>query len=77
MTTFNKKNKSNNITIDEYINKILLKSEDKMIMNKTLTKLNNSNIIIPTIHNYNDITKYNYNITQLKTIIKSYKLNMI
>jgi len=76
MTTFNKKNKSNNITIDEYINKILLKSEDKMIMNKTLTKLNNSNIIIPTIHNYNDITKYNYNITQLKTITKFYKLKM-
>jgi len=69
-------NNINNNNVDEYINKIFLKSENKMINNKRQIKVNDENIVIPTIQNYNDITKYNYNVSQLKTIAKKYKLKI-
>jgi hypothetical protein len=75
MLGFDKKNKMNN-TVDEYINKILLKCENKMVINKKQTKINDENFIIPTIENYNDITKYNYNVSQLKSIAKIYKIKI-
>lgn len=37
-------------------------------------KINNENMIIPTIENYNDLMDYNYNVQQLKIIAKYYKL---
>ena len=64
------------INVDEYINTISLKCKNKMINNNKQTKINDENIIIPTIKNYNDITKYNYNITQLKIIAKKYKIKI-
>jgi len=71
-----KKNPNYIINVDEYINTILLKCKNEMTINKTQTKINDENVIIPTIKNYNDITKYNYNVTQLKTIAKFYKIKI-
>ena len=67
MKIIRKKNPNSFINVDEYIDTIFLKCKNKMIINKKQTKINDDNIIIPTIENYNDITKYNYNISQLKT----------
>ena len=38
--------------------------------------LNSENIIIPTVENYADISKFNYNLSQLKMIAKNYKLKI-
>ena len=76
MKIVRQKNPNYIINVDEYIDKILLKCKNKMINNNKQTKINDENIIIPTIQNYNDITKYNYNIAQLKTIAKFYKIKI-
>ena len=76
MKIIRKKNPNSFINVDEYIDTIFLKCKNKMIINKKQTKINDDNIIIPTIENYNDITKYNYNISQLKTITKFYKIKI-
>lgn len=36
-------------------------------------KINDENIIIPTIKDYHEISNYNYNLSQLKMIAKTYK----
>ena len=76
MKIIRKNNTNYIINIDEYIDTIFLKCKNKMIINKKQTKINDDNIIIPTIENYNDITIYNYNIAQLKTIAKNYKIKI-
>ena len=43
---------------------------------KKPTKILDENIIIPTINTYDDISKYNYNASQLKLIAKHYKLKI-
>jgi cytochrome oxidase Cu insertion factor (SCO1/SenC/PrrC family) len=45
------------------------------VVKKTI-KISDDNIIIPTMKNYNDITNYNYNVSQLKIIAKNYKLKI-
>lgn len=68
--------KNNNIWLDDYIMHI----NDKIVMNmptiKNPLKPENENIEIPTIYNYNNIVKYNYNAQQLKTFAKHYKLKI-
>jgi hypothetical protein len=76
MANFDKKNKSTNFSVDEYMNSILIKSEKMIPIVKKTIKISDDNIIIPTIDNYNDITKYNYNVSQLKLIAKNYKLKI-
>ena len=39
-------------------------------------KIDENNISIPTIYNYNNVIKYNYNIQQLKIFAKHYKLKI-
>jgi len=74
---FLKKNKNKNKDeIDEYIDKINEKCEKKMPIIKNTIKIKDDIIIIPTITNYNDILKYNYNVNQLKIIAKNYKLKI-
>ena len=70
------KNKSNNTLIDDYMSNIISKCEQNMPKNKNPIKTTDNNIIIPTIQNYSDITKYNYNVNQLKLIAKNYKLKI-
>lgn len=68
--------KKNNSLKDEYMNSISNKIEQKIQTNKKLSKLDEENMIIPTINTYNDLTKYNYNVQQLKEIAKNYKLKV-
>jgi len=76
MANSDKKNKPSNFLIDEYMNSISIKSEKMIPIVKKTIKISDDNIIIPTINNYNDITNYNYNVSQLKTIAKNYKLKI-
>ena len=76
MANFDKKNKPSNFLIDEYMNSISIKSEKMIPIVKKTIKISDDNIIIPTINNYNDITNYNYNVSQLKIIAKNYKLKI-
>ena len=71
-----KKNKSNESLIDEYMRNIISKCEKIMPIFKKSIKINSENIIIPTVENYADISKFNYNLSQLKMIAKNYKLKI-
>jgi len=64
--------------VDEYMNKLVFKYEKNIRMNKKLNKLNDENEIIHivTIHDYNKLTENNYNLQQLKTMAKFYKLKL-
>ena len=76
MANFDKKNKPQNFSVDEYMNSISTKSEKMIPVVKKTIKISDDNIIIPTMKNYNDITNYNYNVSQLKIIAKNYKLKI-
>jgi hypothetical protein len=76
MSNLLKKNKTNALTIDEFMNIILNKSEQFIPIVKKPIRITNDEINIPTMTNYNDITKYNYNVAQLKSIAKHYKLKV-
>jgi hypothetical protein len=47
-----------------------------MIIIKKPVKISEENISIPTIKNYHDMSRYNYNVNQLKLIAKNYKLKI-
>jgi hypothetical protein len=76
MNVFVKKNKTHDMPIDDYMNIILNKSEKMIPVIKKPTKITDDEIIIPGIKNYNDVVKYNYNVSQLKSISKHYKLKI-
>ena len=65
-------------TLDEYMNQLVFKYEKTIQMSKKLHKLKNENeeLVILTIHNYKKLTENNYNIQELKTIAKFYKLKI-
>lgn len=71
-----KKNKSLESLINEYMNDI----EDKCHQNKPLvkrtTKVSDNHVVIPTVKNYEILHKYNYNLSQLKNIAKTYKIKV-
>jgi hypothetical protein len=69
-----KKNKKD--TIDEYMDSITSKCEKMMLIVKKPIKISDDTIIIPTIKTYNDISRFNYNVNQLKIIAKNYKLKI-
>ena len=71
-----KKNKSTENHIDEYMANITLNCEKNMIIVKNPIKVIEEHIKIPTINNYNEMIKYNYNVNQLKSIAKNYKLKI-
>ena len=71
-----KKNKSKESLIDEYINCITSNCAKNMHVFKKPLKISDENISIPTIKNYNEIMKYNFNLSQLKMIAKNYKLKI-
>jgi hypothetical protein len=72
--TIIKKNTEN--SLDEYIRCITSNSEKKIPIVKKQIKLTQENSIILTTQNYDDISKYNLNISQLKAIAKNYKLKI-
>ena len=70
-----KKNKGHDMT-DEYMDIITKRAMKTLPEIKKAIKVTDDCISIPTIKNYDDLTKYNYNITQLKIIAKHYKLKI-
>jgi hypothetical protein len=71
-----KKNKSAESLIHDYMTNIILNCEKNMIIVKKPVKVSEENISIPTINNYFEILRYNYNLSQLKLIAKNYKLKI-
>ena len=71
-----KKHNQNANNIDEFMISISNKCELLIPVAKNPMKITDNDITMLTIHNYNDITKYNYNATQLKSFAKNYKLKL-
>jgi hypothetical protein len=71
-----KKNKSTESLIEEYLNNITAKCEDKMPVVKKPQKVTDDKINIPTILTYNELIYNNYNVNQLKSFAKHYKLKL-
>jgi hypothetical protein len=69
-----KKHKNNDDSLENYMSVITNKYNNNIWINKNKTKINDDDIIIPNIKNYNEILKHNYNINQLKSFAKHYKL---
>ncbi len=76
MTDVLKNNKSSESLIEEYLNNITAKCEDKMPIVKKSQKVSDDKISIPTINTYNELVYNNYNVTQLKGFAKHYKLKL-
>jgi len=74
MKKINTKNTDN--SLEDYIQCIKQNCEKKIPSIKKLQKNINDNNLVLNIYNYNDINKYNFNINQLKTIAKTYKLKI-
>jgi hypothetical protein len=70
-----KKNNKDDI-VDDYMSIITKKCTSQIKEVKNLIKIKEDSISIPTLKNYDDMLKYNYNITQLKIIAKNYKLKI-
>ena len=62
--------------IDEYMDIITKRAMKTLPEVKKAIKITDDCISIPTIKNYANLSTYNYNITQLKTIAKHYKLKI-
>jgi len=72
-------NTNNKLFIEDYFNAISTKCKNKMPnITKSIKpiKLDEFDIVIPTINNYYEMTKYNYNIQQLKSFAKNYNLKI-
>jgi hypothetical protein len=76
MSNFFKKNKCPENLIYEYMANITSKCEKNIILDKKPLKISDENIQIPSINNYCDLNRYNYNINQLKIIAKNHKLQI-
>ena len=70
------KSKSNDTLIEEYLNNITSKCKAKMPIVKKTAKVCDEKISIPTINTYNELIYNNYNVTQLKSFAKYYKLKV-
>lgn len=71
-----KKNKATEYLDNDYMLSITTKCLNKAPKFKNTIKITDDNISIPTINNFNDLFKYNYNLTQLKNMAKTYKLKI-
>jgi hypothetical protein len=76
MSTILKKNISKESLIGEYFKNITAKCEEKMPIVKNTVKVSGDKLIIPTIQTYNDLVYNNYNVAQLKSFAKHYKLKI-
>jgi hypothetical protein len=76
MTDILKKTKSQDSLIEEYLNNITFKCEQNMPIVKKPAKVCDDKISIPTIKTYNELVYNNYNLTQLKSFAKHYKLKI-
>ena len=76
MTNILKKNNSYKSLIEDYLNNITTRCEEKMQVVKKTTKVSDEKISIPTINTYDQLIYNNYNVTQLKNFVKHYKLKI-
>jgi len=76
MTDVLKKNKSAESLIEDYLNNITVKCEEKMPVIKKPKKVSDDKINIPTTKTYNELIYNNYNVSQLKSFAKHYKLKI-
>ena len=76
MTEILKKGKNNDALFNDYIAIISANCEKHMVFPAKLQKVDDEKISIPTINNYNTILQYNYSLSQLKSILKYYKLKV-
>jgi hypothetical protein len=76
MTDILKKNQSYDSLIQEYMNNITTKCEEKMPRVKKAAKVSDDKISTPTIKTYNELVYNNYNAAQLKNFAKHYKLKI-
>ena len=76
MTETVKKPKNSDSLFNDYVALITANCEKTMVFPSKLEKVNEEKLSIPTIHNYKSILKYNYSLTQLKSILKYYKLKV-
>lgn len=65
-----------NDAISEYYDTIAKKFLKNYTPSKKLEKIESENINIPTFHEYELLSRYNYNVQQLKQIAKYYKLKL-
>ena len=68
--------KNNDKMLIDYITNITANCEKNMPIVKNPPKISDENFFAPTINNYNELSKYNYNISQLKIIAKKYNLKL-
>ena len=71
-----KNSKSSESVIEQYLNTITAKCQDKMPVVKKLQKVAEDKIRIPTFQLYNEFVYNNYNVNQLKSFAKHYKLKI-
>ena len=72
----NVENKTPDSHIEEYMSFITNKCFTSIPIIKKPSKINDDKIKIPTIKDYTEITKYNYNVSQLKSFAKHYKIKL-
>ena len=71
-----KKNNASLFALDEYMNSISVKLQNKNKIFVKKVKINDADIIIPTFKTRNLILEYNYNSPQLKNFAKYYKIKI-
>ena len=71
-----KKTKSADSLLDEYLDNITEKCKSQIPIVKKQQKVVDEKIKMPTINTYNELIYYNYNVNQLKTFAKNYKLKI-
>lgn len=76
MTDVLKKTKSADSLLEEYLDNISEKCKSQMPIVKKQQKVIDEKIKMPTINTYNELIYYNYNVNQLKTFAKNYKLKI-
>jgi hypothetical protein len=76
MSEILKKNKGNDGLFNDYMGLIAANCEKIMVFPNKFQKIDDDKISIPTINNYTTILHYNYSLTQLKSILKYYKLKI-
>jgi len=76
MTEILKKSKNNDSLFNDYVGIISANCEKTMVFPSKLEKVNEEKLSIPTINNYKSILNYNYSLTQLKSILKYFKLKI-
>lgn len=77
MSLVNKIIKNNESEKELYMENILINCKNTIPVIKKCGKINNDDVVIPTIHNYTDVIKNKYNLGQLKMFAKHYKLKVV